>query len=137
MLSSESRLSPEEATLIGVGSINSGSGSGSGLWLYKSAWKIGMTAISESCNSSRAMFEKIRHECVRKKKPKGGLGYKIIVINRALVADIEVGVSRRSDQFIVLYVPKEPAGVTRSLAKWIGRQGYDISCHASHEWGTV
>ena len=78
-------------------------------------------------------LSKIRHECVRKKKLKGGLGYKIIVINRALVADIEVGVSCRSDQFIVLYVPKEPAGVTRSLAKWIGRQGYDISCHASHE----
>jgi hypothetical protein len=82
-------------------------------------------------------LSKIRHECVRKKKPKGGLGYKIIVVNRALFADIEVGVSRRSDQFIVLYVPKEPAGVlklvTRSLAEWIGRQGYDISCHASHE----
>jgi dihydroorotate dehydrogenase len=30
MLSSERRLSPEEATLIGVGSINSGSGSDSG-----------------------------------------------------------------------------------------------------------
>jgi hypothetical protein len=103
MLSSERRLSPEEGTWIGDGSINSGSGSG--LWLSKSAWKIGMIAIFGSCDSSRVVSEQDPSWTRKDKRvKKGGCFYKVIVINAGVGCRYWGwgALQIRSNQFIVL-----------------------------------